>query len=321
MEKLRTDLLCAGQPCAFTTVLFPSVDVALHDHMYCKPLQEETNEVIISHAQVRDPCPYSSEELQYLCNQVKEKLSSSNEERMKIELATQQQSNCSLWYEARYKRITGSKCSQILKQPSRTPALLRNVLYAPQLNPIPVPMKWGLDKEGVARLKYSEFMKAEGHDVTVEQRGFFIHPDEPWLGASPDAIVKDHCCSPSDGLLEIKCPYSTFFCMIDDSGSVKLKRSHHYYHQVQLQLFVCSNKYHWCDFCVYTPMGVTVEKITLDKEWIEESISKLEDYYDNVILPELVYPCINQHTFYNFNINNIYYNIFLMAGNNKMKNN
>ena len=109
--------------------------------------------------------------------------------------------------------------------------------------------------------------------------------------------------------------------MIDDSGSVKLKRSHHYYHQVQLQLFVCSNKYHWCDFCVYTPMGVTVEKITLDKEWIEESISKLEDYYDNVILPELVYPCINQHTFYNFNINNIYYNIFLMAGNNKMKNN
>ena len=71
---------------------------------------------------------------------------------------------------------------------------------------------------------------------------------------------------------------------------VELKRSHGYYHQVQLQLFVCSDLYQWYDFCVYTPVGITVERITLDEEWATKSIPKLKDYYDNVILLELVCP-------------------------------
>jgi hypothetical protein len=154
----------------------------------------------------------------------------------------------------------------------------------------------------VARQKYKELKKAEHHIVSVEKCGLIVHPQEPWLGASPDGVVTDHCCTPSKGLQEIKCPYSmreitptqaccdpSFYCTLE-SGSIKLKRNHQYYHQVQLQLFVCSNEYHFCDFCIYTPMGVAVERIILDINWIENSIPKLEDYYDNCILPELVYP-------------------------------
>ena len=64
------------------------------------------------------------------------------------------------------------------------------------------------DPENIARLKYREFMNADGHDVMVENCGFFVHPHESWLGASPDGVVKDPCCNPSNVLLEIKCPYS-----------------------------------------------------------------------------------------------------------------
>ena len=133
----------------------------------------------------------------------------------------------------RYKRITGSKCGQILKH---TSTLLRTVLYSKKLDPVPAPIRWGRDNEGVARLKYSELMKGEGHDVAVEQCGFFIHPREHWLGASLDGIIRDHCCS-SNGILEIKCPYmiqdispreacdeSSFFCTLSD-GLVKLQKN------------------------------------------------------------------------------------------------
>ena len=130
-------------------------------------------------------------------------------------------------------------------------------------------------------------MTEHHHNITVKQRGFFIHPQEPWLGASSDGVVIDHCCTPSKGLLEIKWPYSireitpreacdmvpSFYCSIND-GVVKLKREHQYYHQVQLQLFVCSSEYNWC---VYTPVDIAIERITLDKEWIEEAIPKLKD--------------------------------------------
>ena len=71
LEKLRTDLLHLGRPCALLSVLVPDVDKAMHDHSYCKPGGGEINEVNSCFVQVRDLSPYSSEELKVLCDQVK----------------------------------------------------------------------------------------------------------------------------------------------------------------------------------------------------------------------------------------------------------
>ena len=87
-------------------------------------------------------------------------------------------------------------------------------------------------------MKYVDFMHASNHyNLTAQECGFFIHPQEGWLGASPDGVVFDPSCSPSEGLLEIKCPYSvrdvtaeeachdsSFFCFIDEDGTYKLKK-------------------------------------------------------------------------------------------------
>ena len=57
---------------------------------------------------------------------------------------------------------------------------------------------WGRDHEAEARETY----EAETGRF-VDLVGFIPHPDIPYLGASPDGLVDD------DGLVEIKCPFST----------------------------------------------------------------------------------------------------------------
>ena len=69
-----------------------------------------------------------------------------------------------------------------------------------------------------------------------------------------------------------------------------LKRKHSYYHQVQLQLYVSEYRSAFCDFCIYTPKGVLVECIHPDKQWQENIAPRLDNYFMDHILPELVYP-------------------------------
>ena len=59
--------------------------------------------------------------------------------------------------------MTGYKCGQILGQKTRTPALLKSVLYSKPLDPLPVPIKWGQDNEAAARKAYVNAMHQHGH--------------------------------------------------------------------------------------------------------------------------------------------------------------
>ena len=97
-----------------------------------------------------------------------------------------------------------------------------------------------------------------------------------------------------DGILEVKCPY--FKCEISPeeacsdanfyselvNSNIQLKKTHLYFHQVQLQL------YDWCDFRVYTCKGMSVQCILPDFKWQEESIPLLESFSDDDMLPEIV---------------------------------
>ena len=309
VDELRSDLLVLGQPCAFLTILVPTVNKALNDHTYSKQDSSPTTYSTVCNTPVVS-CPFTPEELQTLCRQVEEGLLVTSEER-RIEQMTRRQSHCPLWHEVRYRRITGWKCGQILSQTSKTPALLRRLLYHKPLLPLPVPIKWGSDNEPVARQAYIRFMQHNGHPyLTANHCGFVVHPQECWLGASPDGVVNESPNEPPKGLLEIKCPFSkrdvspkiacedpSFYCFFSSDGSMRLKRNHQYYHQVQLQLFVCSDMYQWCDFCVYTTKGVMVERLYLDVNWIQDYVPQLRHYYVNFMLPELVYPTCKPSSF------------------------
>ena len=73
-------------------------------------------------------------------------------------------------------------------------------------------------------------------------------------------------------------------------SEVPLKPTHSYYHQVQLQLYVGADLYHWCDFCIFTCKGLSVQRILPDRMWQEKYISELESFFDDYIVPELVCP-------------------------------
>ena len=85
------------------------------------------------------------------------------------------------------------------------------------------------------------------------------------------------------------CSDSNFYCHYKD-GSFCLKDTHEYYHQVQLQLYVGMDLYHWCDFCVFTLKGIEVRRILLDTSWCNTHIPELESYLDAYMLPEILHP-------------------------------
>ena len=78
---------------------------------------------------------------------------------MRTEEFTRMQSKCSLWYEVRQKRIIGWKCGQMLTQKSRTPALLKNMLYTKPMCNIPAPIKWGQENKSMACQAYVKYVQ------------------------------------------------------------------------------------------------------------------------------------------------------------------
>ena len=111
------------------------------------------------------------------------------------------------------------------------------------------------------------------------------------MGCSPDAKVIDSNCEDPFGLLEVKCPETSFkralwepalalSFLVRGLGTYKLKRNHAYYAQGQGQ--VGCTRAQWCDFVAYTKQtkkGMSVERITFDKAyWVELQV-KLCQYY------------------------------------------
>ena len=48
--------------------------------------------------------------------------------------------------------------------------------------------------------------------------------------------------------------------------------------------------YDWCDFCVYIPKDIEVERIWLDIEWHQKYVVELNSYYDAYLLPKIINP-------------------------------
>ena len=96
------------------------------------------------------------------------------------------------------------------------------------------------------------------------------------------------------GIIEIKCPFSfhfkhsigdstvngkCLFCYIEETTeAVKLKRSHDYFYQVQGQMAVVGVQ--WCDFIIWTPAFIHVERIYYDDTfWNTKCIPRLKSFY------------------------------------------
>ena len=117
-----------------------------------------------------------------------------------------------------------------------------------------------------------------------------------FLGASLDGMVS---CKNERWGLEIKCPFSKFktslqdalkdkkFFLENNGGTIKLKRKHQYYYQVQGQMFCADLKR--IDFVVWFGGSepLFVESIQYDEEFVlSYMLPRLHFFYCRAILPE-----------------------------------
>ena len=100
--------------------------------------------------------------------------------------------------------------------------------------------------------KFTKIFKKSHKKVSVKECGIFLHRKYPYIGASPNRIVS--CSCHENACLEIKCPFSiSHLSPTADQANLsflvnsKLKISHQYYTQCQLQMGVTGLKQ--CYFC------------------------------------------------------------------------
>ncbi|GBO41368.1 hypothetical protein AVEN_132411-1 [Araneus ventricosus] len=153
-------------------------------------------------------------------------------------------------------------------------------------------MKYGQDNEDNAVRSLQESV-----NLKVRRCGLFVNPNIRYLAASPDGLIDD------DGIVEVKCPASCKdltpdeairmkkfpFWKLDKDGNTIVNKNHKYYFQVQGQLHITQKNY--CLFSMWTEKGQKIEKIIRDQLfWQQKMEKKLEFFYFECLLPELVDP-------------------------------
>ena len=116
------------------------------------------------------------------------------------------------WLQARVGKITASRVKEVVTRQKNGKPYKAYFDYQFELamerltgraasGPNTWAMQRGTDLEPSAALEYEMMF-----GVTLEETGFWDHPDVPNSGASPDRLIKDVC-----GLVEIKCPLDRAF--------------------------------------------------------------------------------------------------------------
>ncbi len=213
------------------------------------------------------------------------------EDSRNIEKSTRDQRDNPLWHEQRLGRLTASSFHDIFVRKSNYDSLIKQLLSKKDISHIPA-IQWGVEHEDQAREAYTLKVTDQHEKFQCSQVGLVINTNYPHLGASPDGYVTCNCCG--HGLIEIKCPFSIKdgepHLLQDKKGSFMDKKglikSHKYYTQVQGQLEVCERNY--CDFIVWTPNGLYIERIYKDVKFIERLFQKLTKFFVEQFLPELM---------------------------------
>lgn len=223
----------------------------------------------------------------------KEKILSSlllnEEERTILERETVDQSLSNKWVDRRRKMLTASNFGKIIKmrQTTTCQSFVQNHLFGGVTT---TAMEYGKSNEETALRVLERIL-----NVQITKCGIFVDSENPFLGATPDGLIGN------DGIVEVKCPSSAehltpeegiiqkkiTFWMLNKSGEISgINKKHNWYFQVQGQLNVCQKSF--CQFAVWTPKGIKIEKIERDEVlWKSMMVEKLKYFYLNCILPEL----------------------------------
>ena len=209
---------------------------------------------------------------------------------------TMGQGTSSQWQANRWCRITASMAKDVKCVKTGFTGLVKRLLWSEI--PITAAIQYGRDHESDALKCY----KDKYMSYLVEETGLWLNPKYPTLACSPDGTFEDQQTGIS-GLIEIKCPYvmremhpihdfdklttkqaRDFCCTSQSDSSLKLKRNHKYYYQVQMQMGICEKKV--CDFVIWSQKGLSIERIHFDKSFWDYTYPCLERFHREYLVPE-----------------------------------
>lgn len=139
--------------------------------------------------------------------------------------------------------------------------------------------------------------------------GIWLHESDV-LGASPDGFVQGDFHKTDivhlqqndqpatlPTIIEVKCPFTAKdktimeacssvkdFFLVDNNGSLSLKTTHDYWHQIQGQLYLTGTE--CCDLVIWTTKDMQIVRIVKDKMWAP-NISAMIDFCFMVFLESL----------------------------------
>ncbi|OXU22784.1 hypothetical protein TSAR_009514 [Trichomalopsis sarcophagae] len=211
------------------------------------------------------------------------KLLENQKNRTNLEELTRDQSNSDLWINLRKILLTASNFGRICRMRPRTSCnnLVKSLLF-PTLNDTPA-MAYGRETEDTARTKLKKSLSKH-----IQINGLFIDPIDPRFGASPDGLINE------DGIVEIKNLFTAKDLLPEeamksfphlyfiDNRTKTMKKTHHWYYQVQGQLHVIQRKY--CIFALRTTKGMKIERVERNDEFWEKNMKpQLSAFYDNCL--------------------------------------
>lgn len=222
-------------------------------------------------------------------------LQKNNEEREKIMNETVLQSGSSEWLELRRNILTASNFGRVIKRRMDVSCqnMVKDILYKKSIDHVKS-IKHGRDNEKLALEQLSQQEKVEIHPC-----GLYIDPDVPYLGASPDGIIKE------DMVVEIKCPKTCYNIGVEKAveekklkfykktkdGVLEVNKDHYWYFQAQGQLHVTRREK--CMFGIWSGNKFPIKTEIIDRDdkfWSDKMEKKLKDFYIDCLLPELVDP-------------------------------
>lgn len=218
------------------------------------------------------------------------KLAVTDQQVKNTEELTRPQRKSKEWHALRYGRITASNMKLVISGNCQQPAPSTVAAICEKSHFSSVATDWGKSHEDEAYNDFEKYAKEKHYNFCLSKSGLWINKNYPYIGATPDGILECICCG--KGILEIKCPYNarestlkeSQLPFLNEDGTLKITDK--YFYQVQNQLLVTETDYG--DFVIWTPHEMSIQRITPDPDIFQEIISKAEDYYLKVVLPEVM---------------------------------
>lgn len=161
--------------------------------------------------------------------------------------------------------------------------------------------RYGTRMEKRARLSYTRAIMKKDPHVVVEDTGLWVKEEFPYLGCSPDGLVKKN--GTIIRLVEIKCPYvlrrvhpknfsnhltetqlENFPLKQHSNGKITMKKNHAYYFQVQMQMDVMNVIV--SDFFLWSKKGFLRIEVDYNPSFWVPKRNLLEMKHKGLLVPE-----------------------------------